>query len=270
MTSEPRMLLETPLPPGRTISSEDGSGVDQSFWLSDGPAPAGLWARICAEHARTGLWPLLLDSRDPDDSEFRPWASGELSPERMSSPRAHDPAELLAQWWGEYTVTGEDDDMLPPGERAAVTAPFGQRWPGLAPARAAGPDPDKEAAEYAEFFASLRPHVHLGLVPAASGADALTAVGWDGPANYDNDTAKFSAVLRTWEQRFGARVVAVGFDTLHLSIATPPTEPQHALLVAAEHFAFCPDNIWQGSRPHTLTSYAERLVDAHSWEFWWD
>ncbi|MER7046475.1 DUF4253 domain-containing protein [Streptomyces jumonjinensis] len=85
-----------------------------------------------------------------------------------------------------------------------------------------------------------------------------------------HDTAKFSAVLRTWEQRFGARVVAVGFDTLHLSIATPPAQPQDALLIAAEHFAFCPDNIWQSSRSHTLTSYAEQLVDTHSWEFWWD
>ncbi|MFE5854216.1 DUF4253 domain-containing protein [Streptomyces sp. NPDC056500] len=270
MTFEPRMLLDTPLPPGRMITSEDSSDGNQILWLSDGPVAPGLWARIRAEHARTGLWPLLLDCRDPGDSEFRPWASGELSPERMSSPGDHDPAELLAHWWHGYTVTGEVDDVLPPAERLAVTAPFGQRWPGLAPGRPTGPDPDKEAAEYAEFFASLRARVRLGLVPAASGADALAVAGWDGPANYDNDTAKFSTVLRTWEQRFGARVVAVGFDTLHLSIATPPTQTEDALLIAAEHFAFCPDNIWQGSRPHTLISYADQLVDAHSWEFWWD
>ncbi|MFE5491809.1 DUF4253 domain-containing protein [Streptomyces virginiae] len=56
-------------------------------------------------------------------------------------------------------------------------------------------------------------------------------------------------VLRDWEHRFGARVVAVGFDTLHLSVAAPPMSGQDALLVAAEHFALSPDNIWQGSRP---------------------
>ncbi|MDL2082228.1 DUF4253 domain-containing protein [Streptomyces sp. GXMU-J15] len=44
----------------------------------------------------------------------------------------------------------------------------------------------------------------------------MAAVGWAGPCNYDNDTAKFSAVVRDWEHRFGARVVAVGFSTLHL------------------------------------------------------
>ncbi|QKV93623.1 DUF4253 domain-containing protein [Streptomyces sp. NA02950] len=95
--------------------------------------------------------------------------------------------------------------------------------------------------------------------PAASGAEALTAAGWSGPANYDNDTAKFSAIVGDWENRFGARVVAVGFSPLHLSVAAPPTAEEDALLVAAEHFAFCPDNIWQGRRPYTLAAYAERL-----------
>ncbi|MFD9729931.1 DUF4253 domain-containing protein [Streptomyces sp. NPDC059072] len=81
---------------------------------------------------------------------------------------------------------------------------------------------------------------------------------------------KFPAVVRNWEDRFGASVVAVGFSTLHLAIAAPPTDRHEALLVAAEHFAFCPDNIWQGSRPCTLAAYAERLIDAPVWEFWWD
>ncbi|MFI5524237.1 DUF4253 domain-containing protein [Streptomyces platensis] len=98
----------------------------------------------------------------------------------------------------------------------------------------------------------------------------MTAAGWAGPCNYDNDTAKFSAVARDWEHRFGARVVAVGFRTLHLSVAAPPVDEHHALLVAAEHFAFCPDTIWQGSSPYTLTAYAERITGAHHWDFWWD
>ncbi|MGW7340135.1 DUF4253 domain-containing protein [Streptomyces sp. NPDC054808] len=56
-----------------------------------------------------------------------------------------------------------------------------------------------------------------------------------GPCNYDDDTAKFSTVVRDWEHRFGARVVAVGFATLHLSVAAPPADERAALLVAAEH-----------------------------------
>ncbi|MGW2232270.1 DUF4253 domain-containing protein, partial [Streptomyces formicae] len=133
------------------------------------------------------MWPLLLDSRDPEDSDFRPWGSGELFPERMSSPDDHDPADLLAKWWATYTAIDEDDDMLSPDKRLAITAPFGQSWPGLAPGREDTADPSRLAAEYAEHFVLRRPRSRLGLVAAPSGADALVLVGWDGPANWDND-----------------------------------------------------------------------------------
>ncbi|MFD7408399.1 DUF4253 domain-containing protein [Streptomyces sp. NPDC059866] len=270
MHPEARSILEGLLPPGRVITSDEGDGDVQPLWLSDGPTTAELWTQMLAEHSRSGLWPLLLDSLDPSEGEFRPWGSGEIFPEQMSSPADHDPAGLLAQWWATYTAVDEDDDMLDTRRRLAVTAPFGQNWPGLAPSRETKLSPGQLAAEYAQTFLSDRPQSRLGLVSAASGADALTAAGWSGPANYDNDTAKFSAVVRDWEDRFAARIVAVGFDTLHLSIAAPPMTKEDALLVAAEHFAFCPDNIWQGSRPYTLVAYAERITGAHNWDFWWD
>ncbi|MEU6841753.1 DUF4253 domain-containing protein [Streptomyces sp. NPDC046716] len=154
----------------------------------------------------------------------------------------------------------------------AVTAPFGRTWPGLAP-RPSTPVPSthtEEIAErYAEAFLAQNPHARLGLVAAGRGADALAAAGWMGPANYHNDTAVFAAVVRDWEDHFGARVIGVGFSTLHLSIARPPTRIEDASALAAEHFAFCPDNIWQGSHPD-LASYAEGLIDLNYWTFWWD
>jgi hypothetical protein len=251
------------------ITSDEGEGDVQALWLSDVAASAELWLRLRTEHATSGLWPLLLDSRNPGDSEFRPWASGELFPERMSSPEKHHPTELLAVWWRCYVEIDEEDDVLPTDERLAVTAPFGRAWPGPAPSLKPVTDPEEMADEYARVFAARRPHSRLGLVAAVRGADALAAAGWDGPANYDNDTAKYAAVVRDWERRFGARVVAVGSDTLHLSVAAPPTRAQDALLVAAEHFAFCPDIIWQGAHP-TLAAYAEGITDLNCWEFWWD
>jgi hypothetical protein len=214
--------------------------------------------------------PLLLDAHDPGEAEFRPWASGELFPERMSSPQGHNPADLLARWWSEYTNIDEDDDLLTPDERLAVTAPFGQSWPSPGLSHELVTSADEIAAEYAQVFADQHPQARLGLIAAACGADALTTAGWDGPANYDNDTAKFSAVVRDWEHRFGARVVAVGLDTLHLGVAAPPRCTRDALLVAAEHFAFCPDSIWQGPRPCALAAYAERIIGMNSWDFWWD
>lgn len=244
---------DTALPPGRMVTSDEGDGDVAPLWLSDGAASADLWARLRAEHAVTGWWPLLLDSLDPGDDEFRPWASGELHPQDMSAPQAHSPSELLAAWWEKHAHDGlaqdcegceegkEVEARQSPDGPPAATAPFGLSWPGCAPGRAPAADPDAAAVAFAQLFAARRPHVRLGLVAADSGADALTTVGWVGPMNYENDTAKYSAVVRDWERRFGARVVAVGFSTLHLSVAAPPTDKEDALLVAAEHFAACPD-----------------------------
>ena len=40
------------------------------------------------------------------------------------------------------------------------------------------------------------------------------------------------------------------------------------MAIAAEHFAMCSDNVYQGSG--TIADYASELVDRHAWGFWWD
>ncbi|GHA80950.1 DUF4253 domain-containing protein [Streptomyces termitum] len=256
------------LPAGRVITADEGDGGARPLWLSDGPAPFALWGRLRAAHPRTGLWPLLLEPLDGDEG-FRPWGSGELYPEDMSRPADHDPGAVLARWW-EESVSVDEGDPLSPAERLAVTAPYGAEWPGTAPGREPAEDPDRLAAEHAEVLLSFGGEVRLGLVEAASGAAALAAAGWSGPLNHEADTARIAAVVADWERRFGARVFAVGFATLRLSVAAPPATLEEALPVAAEHFALCPDNVWQGTAPQTLVAYAERLVGADLWTFWWD
>ncbi|MCP9955923.1 DUF4253 domain-containing protein [Actinomadura madurae] len=88
------------------------------------------------------------------------------------------------------------------------------------------------------------------------GADALAAVGWQGALNHNEWTAPLAAVLRGWEDRFGARVIGLGFNTLELSVAAPPVTTRHAVHVAAEHWAFCPDILFQG--PGTLAATPRR------------
>ncbi|WP_223291025.1 DUF4253 domain-containing protein [Streptomyces avicenniae] len=252
------------LPPGRMITSDEGHGSRQPLWLGDEPPSPDLWGRICGAHADSGLWPLLLLPLDGDDG-FRPWATGELRPEDMSSPEDHDAELVLAAWWRRHWEDDEED--LSPEIRLALTAPYGADWPGLAPAPGDSSDADVMAAAYAEVFAEEYPQARLGLVEAPRSADALAAVGWQGPRDHDGDTAKHAAVLRSWEDRFHARVVAVGSGTLFLSVAAPPTTRDEALAVAAEHLAFSPAAPWQ----HTdhLTAYAEQLIDVNNWEFDW-
>ena len=38
--------------------------------------------------------------------------------------------------------------------------------------------------------------------------------------------------------------------------------------VAAEHFAFCADNVYQGAG--SIREYAAELPGAGRWSFWWD
>ena len=88
-----------------------------------------------------------------------------------------------------------------------------------------------------------------------------------GPANYDFGGSDQSTVLRSWEDRFGAVLVGMGFDVMQLIVAAPPTDPVQAELLAREHYAFCPDNIDQGVG--SLEDYVP-LVMGNEWYFWWD
>jgi hypothetical protein len=254
------------LPDGRPVHGEEGEDERPAMWVSDGPVTEQLWTALRTAHEKSGLWPLLLDHLRGEPA--RPWDDGELWPADMSDPGGWDAETLMAGWWAEHTSI-DDDDMLSPPERLAVTAPYAQRWPGLAPTLPAGDDPDLHADECVSFMLADNPGLRLGLVATARGTDSITAAGWQGPVNFENDTAKLSAVLRSWEDRFATRVIGVGFAELYLSVAAPPTDHAAALHVAAEHFAFCPDNVWQGSTPD-LAAYAGHLVDAPIWSFWWD
>ncbi|CAM5351347.1 DUF4253 domain-containing protein [Streptomyces avidinii] len=54
-----------------------------------------------------------------------------------------------------------------------------------------------------------------------------------------------------------------------MSVAAPPRTVVRRLPVAAEHFAFCPDNIWQGFG--SIRTYADEAVTGSGhWGFWWD
>jgi hypothetical protein len=227
-----------------------GEGPSQ-FWLSDGPADADLYRRMLAEHPTTGLWPVITDAGAWDDG---------LSPEPVADIDVLDPLTVLEQFWAEVTpLEGEEEYFGDDG--LAEFAPYGRTFPGLTPAGEAMAEP----ATVAEWFVGeldLGPDSRLLLAPAARGADLPAVVGWSGPINHTNQLAPLLAILRSWEDRFGVRLVRLGFDTLDLSVAAPPA---NAVQLAAEHVAFCPDNLDQA-----LTEYAETIRGTNSWSFWWD
>ncbi|MCB5167849.1 DUF4253 domain-containing protein [Streptomyces bambusae] len=264
MSATPSFPLSV-LPPGVLA----GPVRRRTVWVGDVPAAPDDWVRLRDLGRPHGLLPLLL----ADDGPWGPgWWTREhvFRPERMSDPDDHHAEVVLRTCWA-GVVPDEEEDEDPEGEGIEVIAPFGRTWAGLAePGPAAGVDPERTAAETAAVLigAGGRGRPRPALVPARRSADLPAAAGWTGPTNHTNDTAVLSAVLRSWEDRYGARVVALGFDHLLASVASPPVTSAAALAVAAEHFAFCPDNVWQGAG--SIREYARELRGAHTWTFWWD
>jgi hypothetical protein len=270
------------LPPGRLIDATDeGPWHEPLLWHAERQASPGNWATLGSSAGRAGLLPVLLDV---GGSQGGP-AEWELMPGEMSYPGDHDAEEVLSEFWEDYAADDSGADRDSPtmqrvvevfGEPATydeVVAPYGPAWPGLSPALPLTAAPDTRAAEVADSLVgdgSWFKEPRLALVPARRSADIPAAVGWSGPMNYEGDTARLCAVLRSWEDRFGIRVVALTFDQLVLSVAAPPGTRAEAEAVAAEHFAFCPDNITQGHH-ETLRAYAEHeVLGQHVWSFWWD
>ncbi|BBC35650.1 hypothetical protein SGFS_069440 [Streptomyces graminofaciens] len=241
--------LDLPLPAGRLVDTTDeGRWPEPLLWHADEPAAPGAWSAVLPARRTAGLLPVLVDLGSQGGPEG--W---ELMPDEASYPGDHDAEEVLAESW---TECAEEPD-----------------WPGLADSPEPTADPDALAAETADTLAADSARLkepRLALVPARRSADIPAAIGWTGPMNHENDVARLCAVLRSWEDRFGIRVVSLTFDQLTVSVAAPPTTDSEAESVAAEHFAFCPDNIWQGTEDGSLAAYAKTLPGARTWSFWWD
>lgn len=253
------------LPAGRPIAADPAyrsDGLDTPtapvLWITEAVVSdrGELWGRLARAFPETGLWPVVLDTLDGDPD--RPWDVGELDPTGSGDPAAFDPAVVMAAAWSE-NVPSDPEEIR---QFEQELAPFGVDFPGLAPTPSSSPRPDAAVRLAAELEG------RLGLVPATRPADVLAAIGWMGPANYFSDMAPVSAVLRSWEERFDAVLVGLGFATMIIAIGRPPVGEAATLAVAAEHLAICPDNIYQGVG--TVREYASTLDGATTWSFWWD
>jgi len=117
----------------------------------------------------------------------------------------------------------------------------------------------------------------LGLVRCRRPADAVALIGWQGAINR-RSAEEVSAVLRSWEDRFGVVLAALGFATLTLLVPHPPADESEALPLAAELAALCPDVLSEDGPVDgfgylsggTIAGLARVLVDRPIWRLWWD
>lgn len=202
------------LPTGRHVRADGGEGVVVA-WISVDLLSADelndLIPRLAAVFPDTGLWPLQARGLDRGNLD-RPWASGE-----MDGP------------------VGEIPDVLPVLTRRLPAGPDVAAVAALAPPV---PGPDMPAGQPLTVDAA-----GLMLVPVSRPADVPAALGWQGAMNYGYSGADHTAVLRSWEDRFGAVVLSLGFDTMRVWVARGPETVDQIEGVLREHFAYCPDNI---------------------------
>ncbi|MBA0045173.1 DUF4253 domain-containing protein [Mycobacteroides sp. LB1] len=233
------------LPEGHLIVSPTGRSL---AWISNATVVdiQSLWLRLAGRFDRTGLWPLA--SRGLSGDLHRPWSD----PDDLR--HFADPADIGAVDAKSFLakqVSSADSRIID-----VPVAPITLEQRTQPPQRALPLTADH-----------LEQGSLLILVPVTRPADALNALGWTHGVNYDIAEAQLSAVLRSWEDRFGAVLTTVDFDFIEVEVTRPPGADL-ALPVGYEHYGFCPDNIDQGAG--TLSAYARGITGARTWSFWWD
>jgi hypothetical protein len=171
------------------------------------PEPGPVWSALSALHGQTGLVPILAPGRPGEDLEAA--AFGEMA--MVGDVDQVDVAAILEDRW-----IGSFPELWQTGpERAEdwewaedTTAPFTSGYPGLAPAVDATLAPDVLDGVVRSF-----PTSRIALVPADRPADVLPLLGWY-PGNWDcafpaPSPVALAAVMRSWEERFGARLFAL-------------------------------------------------------------
>ncbi|GCE31258.1 hypothetical protein KDA_67420 [Dictyobacter alpinus] len=98
---------------------------------------------------------------------------------------------------------------------------------------------------------------------------------WEVPAylpvtmnEWDPSLAVQVAMLKYWNERWGAEVVSMVSGAMELRVLRPPTRWEEALDLAKEQYVFCPDLIDQ--RMRSIQALAKVLLNGQVWWFWWD
>jgi hypothetical protein len=217
------------LPPG-----DRAPDSDPTYWISEEPIALAdiAFGDLVREYPQTGVWPLLWAPSEDPQGYIQHAGDADL----VDTVNVED---RLRHRWETYA----------PVNLAAIE-PYDATFPGLAHGPAA--TADLPGDPFADLTATA---ARLMLVACNRPADAVALIG---ALTAETSGTTISAMLRAWEERFQATLIAVGLREAWISIQAPPTDPDEALHLAAEHWTFCPP---EGTgQPGSLRSIASALL----------
>jgi hypothetical protein len=131
-----------------------------------------------------------------------------------------------------------------------------------------------ETHEKAEIWAHKDPYqgtplekVWLAIIPTTKSYEVPAYLNWPGTEATPSPDVQV-AFLKTWNERYGAEVVAVMDNHFQIIVARPPATYEEALPLAYEQLAFC-DNILD-ERYNSVRWLAKDLVGAKVWIISWE
>lgn len=171
------------------------------------------------------------------------------------TPQVESPILALLESYGGKAEELTLADIIRQGQREPEVG----EWPAALPSPPSPPVSTRFGQPLAKCHVALLPTDDWTTVPAH-----LLWGGW-------NDCPKpeyHVAALRSWRDRFGAELVGLGHDTMHIRVARRPQTQAAALELAREHYLYCSDIVDQGTG--TLAPLAAELMASDWWFFWWD
>jgi Domain of unknown function (DUF4253) len=264
----PVRLGPVTLPAGQLITANPGPA--HVAWATADPVPGSgrVWAALSELHSQTGLVPIQLDGLGGDPR--RPWDDEDFT--EQADPREADELDagaILRFNWRAWLPPPSWEDP----EYIQIRAPFTREWPGLAPPEHTPLTPAERQRALDVVLPRIRrahgatPHARIGLVAADRPADVLLVIGWGGLENCGESLPELTAVLRSWEDRFGARLIDIGYADLRLFVERPPRTLRAAQQLAAEQVVFGGQCL---EATRDIPNLAARLVNGPIWTFWWD
>lgn len=238
------------------------------------------WEHLTWEHSRSGLWPVLSRRSPAGWADWTHRRPEHLPPPRdiiatATSERTDIFARLIRSQWEEGIDDHAGDpeewqqhyhELLDPDTVESRIAPWAIRSGVGGPiVPQAGRGYSSEDPRHApEWLCLLRAQPY----EAPAILSAPSTHNWTGSATHPYlELADHVAVLRSWHERYFARLYYLDTASLELKVLLPPMERHEVAQCAVEQYAYCPD----------LTQFCGETIDvgqkqvrSHHWNFWWD